>query len=250
MATLFLLIFILLSIFFVFIRYRKTAIAMLSITFIYFVLVANGIIPAQLLKQLQLGFVTPAHPHWQKRNAIVLLGAGTIKLPEKDKYNEDIVQPSILAYSRINETVRLYLDCRKSGHVCTILISGGDTHHSGHSEAAVYQKILYTLGIDRAHIILEPNSLNTYKNAEFSSTLLKQQHFDQIILVTSGIHMRRTLLYFSYFGIHAQPAPSDYIASTYSMLPSGYNFVMTDFAIHEYLGLVRLYIYNFLGWNN
>lgn len=250
MATLLLLIFILLSIFFVLIRYTKTGIAMLSITFTYFVLVANGIIPTQLLKQLQLGFVTSAHPHWQERNVIVLLGAGTIKLPAKDKSNEDIIQPTILAYSRINETARLYLDCKKSGHICTILISGGDTRHSGHSEAAVYQKMLYTLGIDRTNIILEPNSLNTYKNAEFSSTLLKQQHFDQIILVTSGIHMKRTLLYFSHFGIHAQPAPADYIASTYSLFPSGYNLVITDFAIHEYLGVARFYIYNFLGWND
>ena len=34
-----------------------------------------------------------------------------------------------------------------------------------------------------------------------------------------------------------------------SILPIGYNFAVADLAAHDYIGMLRYYIYNFLGWN-
>jgi hypothetical protein len=34
-----------------------------------------------------------------------------------------------------------------------------------------------------------------------------------------------------------------------SILPTGYNFAIADLVVHEYIGILRYYIYNLLGWN-
>jgi hypothetical protein len=56
-------------------------------------------------------------------------------------------------------------------------------------------------------------------------------------------------LYFSYFRIYPIPCAADYIAPQMSVLPISYNLTIADIAAHEYIGMLRYYIYNFLGWN-
>jgi len=244
MTTVFILILLIVAIGLATFRYIKLCMATLVVVFICFILIGNGLIPAILLDQLQYSFVSLPEPHWKNKNAIVLLGAGAVKLPI-----QNVVKPTVMAYARINEATQLYLSCIKSQNKCTIIISGGDALHTGMSEAVVYQEELRNLGINKADIKLETNSMNTYKNAELTNAILKKNQFDQVILVTSGIHLKRALLYFSHFGIEAIPARADYIASQHSIFPLGYNFAITDFAIHEYLGIARLYVYDFFGWN-
>jgi uncharacterized SAM-binding protein YcdF (DUF218 family) len=70
-----------------------------------------------------------------------------------------------------------------------------------------------------------------------------------VVLVTSGLHLRRSILYFSHFGVHALPARADYVRAAMSPLPVTYNFLLMDLALHEYAGLVRYRVYEMLGWN-
>ncbi|WP_157657632.1 hypothetical protein [Burkholderia ubonensis] len=51
---------------------------------------------------------------WSKRNAIVLLGAGTEKI-----VRSDIIEPGMFSYPRIVKSVALYSGCRKT--VCGLL---------------------------------------------------------------------------------------------------------------------------------
>ena len=222
---------------------RMTRLVIFCITFIFFLTTGFGVFSSLLLKHLE-SYPTLSQPHWKKTNAIIILGGGTVSTSLVG-----VVKPTILSYSRIYEAARLYLSCQKTHATCKIIVSGGDALATGKSEAAVYRDEFLALGINNADIILESHSMNTYKNAEFTSTLIKSMPFDNAVLVTSGIHMKRALLYFSHFGIQAEPAASDFIAPTLSIIPLGYNFAMTDFALHEYAGIIRFYIYNYFGWN-
>ena len=78
---------------------------------------------------------------------------------------------------------------------------------------------------------------------------MRGQPFDKLFLVTSGLHLRRALLYFGHFGVYPTPCAADRITPLLSILPVGYNFAIADFAAHEYVGIVRYYVYNLLGWN-
>jgi uncharacterized SAM-binding protein YcdF (DUF218 family) len=236
--------FIIILLIFILFNRIKAALITVFITAFFFILIGNGLLPALLLKNLQQSYVHLPQPSWQKNNAIVLLGAGAINIT-----NTSSIAPTVMAYSRIYMAANLYFNCKKSQSNCKIIVSGGDALKAGDSEASVYAKALYKLTIPKSAIILESQSLNTYKNAEYTSKILNAQHYDQIYLVTSGIHLTRSLLYFSHFGITAKPMMADYLKPQLSILPLSYNFAMADFAIHEYLGLARYYVYEFLGLN-
>ncbi len=222
---------------------RSTAIAIAG-ALIVFESVGSGLIPSLLLETLQSRSIVKDNPNWGERNVIIVLGDGTARLP-----SQSIVRPSILAYSRILEAIRLYILAKKSDHQCTILISGGDASGTGVTEADDYRAEMVQLGVTDTDILLERRSMNTFQNAEFSGAILREQRFDKLFLVTSGLHLPRALLYFSYFSIYPTPCAADYIVPPVSILPTGYNFTIADLAAHEYIGMVRYYIYNSLGWN-
>jgi uncharacterized SAM-binding protein YcdF (DUF218 family) len=222
---------------------RATGIAIMAVL-IAFEAVGSGLIPSLLLQALQSRSVVQDNPTWGERNVIIVLGDGTARLP-----SQSIVRPSILAYSRIFEAIRLYVLAKKSDHQCTILISGGDASSTGVTEADDYRAEMVQLGVAGTDILLERRSMNTFQNAEFTEVMLRDQRFDKLFLVTSALHLPRALLYFSYFRIYPTPCAADYIVPQMSILPIGYNFAIADFSTHEYIGMLRYYIYNFIGWN-
>jgi uncharacterized SAM-binding protein YcdF (DUF218 family) len=222
---------------------RKATAIMILVTLIAFEAVGSGWIPSLLLGSLQ-STLAGENPAWGERNVIIVLGDGTVRLPGRS-----IVKPSALSYSRILEAVRLYTLAKKRNHQCNILISGGDASGTGIAEAEAYRTVMTQLGVTDSDIILERRSMNTFQNAEFTESILHEQQFDKLFLVTSGLHLRRALLYFGYFNIHPTPCPADYVVPPISILPTGYNFAIADLAAHEYVGIVRYYIYNLLGWN-
>lgn len=235
---------LLLSAYFAYLRYIKFSVALFLFAIAGFIFIGGGFFPQLLLNRLQENVIPLDKPTWQKKNAIILLGVGVLHLPNKDR-----LQPTVVGYSRIYETARLYFSCKKSATQCFVFVSGGDALSVGESEAVIYQKALMDLGVAKSDFILESKSMNTYQNAKFTSELLQKESFNQIVLVTSAIHMERSLLYFSAFDVKPTPAPADYLTAIHSFLPLGYNFAMVDFALHEYMGVVRFHFYQFMGWN-
>jgi len=201
-----------------------------------------GIAPRYLLNKLQDGYENRMEINWLNNNVIVLLGAGTEKL-------QSGIEPTFFSYSRISETARLYNDCAQSFMKCTVIVSGGDAFKNGESESEVYRRYLQDLGVVEKNIIEESKSMNTWQNAQITSNIIKQKSYDRVILVTSGLHLQRSELYFSHFGVDAIPVRADYMGAKLSMIPLWYNFAVMDFAIHEWLGFYRYYFYNYMGWN-
>lgn len=244
MSTFFIFLLILICILLNLFNYQKMCLVVGSILVVSYLVVGNGFFPAYLLHKLQSPYNQSTPIKWEKTNTIMLLGAGTSKDPKSNK-----VKPSLLAFSRIVQTAIIYRECKKMNVNCFILISGGDPLNNGKSEAETYQESLLSLGINSKDIQLETHSKNTFQNAKFSTYLLRNLHSEQVLLVNSGLALKRALLYFSFFKIYPTPIASDFITIPITQYPLGYNFAMNDFAIHEYIGILRFYIYNFLGWN-
>ncbi|WP_108472941.1 YdcF family protein [Rhodanobacter thiooxydans] len=217
---------------------------LLWLALIVLLAVGCGPVPRWLLARLQSGHATTAAIDWGQRNVIVLLGAGTVRVAGSGE-----VEPSLFAYGRIGKTVQLYRACRQAGRECKVELSGGDARGLGRPEAAVYAGELQRLGVAAADLLLESRSMNTWQNAQFSGPLLKAYGADRVLLVSSGFHLRRAMLYFTHFGIHAVPVPADHVDGVLSWLPLSYNFAMADLALHEYAGIVRYHVYNAMGWN-
>jgi uncharacterized SAM-binding protein YcdF (DUF218 family) len=238
-----LLILVLLAIVLAFFKWRRCSRTLLALAMILGLAIGCGPVPIWLLGQLQSSAAADAPIAWGQRNAIVLLGAGTVRTGGGQ------VEAKLSAYGRISKAAMLYRACRQTGRLCKIEVSGGDARRLGESEAAVYADDLQRLGVDPADLLLESRSMNTWQNAQFSGPLLKAWNADRVLLVSSGFHLRRGMLYFTHFGIHATPVRADYLDGEMSWLPLSRNFSMTDVALHEYVGIARYHWYNAMGWN-
>jgi uncharacterized SAM-binding protein YcdF (DUF218 family) len=221
----------------------QAAILCLILSCLLLLLVGQGWLPNLLMRKLQS--VPPlAEPEWKDRNAIVVLGVGAVRWPDGA-----FLTSHLLGFSRLYETLRLFRKCKQAGKLCSVLTSGGDPGKNGTSEAEVMKRELTEVGVPASDILIEKNSSNTFQNAQFASEILKHQHFGKVVLVTSGIHLRRSLMYFSHFDVKASGAPSDRLEPHLSLIPVSYNFSFTDLALHEYYGFLRYWFYNLVGWN-
>lgn len=223
-------------------RWRWTGRVVFFLSVVLFLGIGCGPVPSYLLRNLQSGYSDGVAVRDAPRSAIMLLGNGTERGP-------DSVEVAPLAYGRVMKSLELYEACKRKGGSCTVVVTGGDPQHHGASEAAIYSARLRLLGVDSADILVEGRSLNTWQNAQYTAALLKGHPVDQLYLVTSGIHLRRSLLYFDHFGLHGQPVRADYVSAMPSVIPLSYNFLVTDLAIHEYVGYWRYLVYERMGWN-
>lgn len=148
----------------------------------------------------------------------------------------------------------------KQGKAPEILVSGGTITLLGNtaSEASAMNFFLEMMQIPKTAIIWEDQSLNTYENALYSKALLAPTGKMRILLVTSAIHMPRSVLIFEQQGFEVIPAPADFLITDadldWSRRPlSGWalEFVpqveylrLTTVALREYIGLLT---YRLLG---
>jgi uncharacterized SAM-binding protein YcdF (DUF218 family) len=100
----------------------------------------------------------------------------------------------------------------RAGKAPKIIVSGGriDWKGSGSPESEDLTKLLVRMGVPQADIIPEANSFNTRDNAVNIQKILTERGFKSILLVTSAMHMPRSLAIFHRLGINATAAPTDY----------------------------------------
>jgi uncharacterized SAM-binding protein YcdF (DUF218 family) len=230
-------------------KWRATSSTLYAVSAVLFLAVGCGPVPGWLLSGLQSAYAVKPAVQWGQRNAIVLLGAGTAKIMGAGEAGAKLVEPGFFSYPRLVEAADLYTACRKTQSDCKIVVSGGDAQHHGMPEASVYRDALAEIGIPSADILAETHSMNTWQNAEFTSAMLATYGPDHVLLVSSGIHLRRAIIYFAHFGVTATPVRADYLRPVRSLLPLAYNFALADFALHEYIGIARYDVYNAMGWN-
>ena len=224
---------------------RRTGMVLCILSGLLLLTSASGLIPSMLLTGLQHFYISDPVYHWTQNNAIIVLGGGTATLPDSTG-----AEPEIFAQGRIVKTVEVYLNCKKSGNRCTVIVSGGDPQQHGITEARAYSLSLEKTGVAAGDIVLEDKSRNTWQNAQFTAAVLKQNQLNGLaVLVTSGYHLQRSLMYFHHFGVHASPVRADFVAPKFNLSGTSYNLLLTDVALHEFLGIGRYHFYNLLGWN-
>jgi uncharacterized SAM-binding protein YcdF (DUF218 family) len=225
---------------------KKSGLSVLFLGLISLWLDGSGLVASILLSNLQNQYYKTTSPQWGDKNVIIILGSGTVRPPD---FSQSIV-PSVIGLTRVFQGAAFYFDCIKHHHQCTLLISGGDALHMGRSEAAVYKQALLSFPINASDILIESQSMNTYQNAKFTTQIVKSKHFDRVYLVTSAFHMKRAMLYFSHFKQHVYPIPAGYLETdfSFSSMLQGFKFAFTDIALHEYAGIFRIRLYEYLGW--
>jgi len=187
-------------------------------------------------------------------DAIVVLGGGTqLQLPPRPTHEVGE------AGDRTIYAARLY----REGVAPVIIVSGaGDPFSApgGVPESEAMAELLVFFGVPRDAIILESTSLNTYENGAECARILEAHGMHGIILVTSAMHMPRSMAIFQKYDLVITPAPTDYLTTKpdweyytrlnlgvqlLNLLPRSDHLDMTSRALKEIIGTA---IYALRGW--
>jgi len=187
-------------------------------------------------------------------DVIVVLGGGT----ESIQPPRPMVETNS-AGDRILYAARLY----NEGKADYILLSGGNITWLGGRTTTPSEEmaaVLELAGISGDAVWLQSKSQNTYEDAYYSSQMLKKKGVERILLVTSAMHMPRSVALFKKQGIEVIPAPVDYtvteaglknLSSTdpqtllVNLMPNTSSLSLTTNVLKEYLGML---IYRLKGW--
>jgi uncharacterized SAM-binding protein YcdF (DUF218 family) len=215
----------------------RLALIPVTLTLILLFVTSSTTLSDWIVKSLE--FQTISQGTLPKADAIVVLGGATESAIPPRPWIELREEGDRVLYGG-----KLYRD----GKAPRIILSGGrvDWRPSSASEA------------DDMAMILDPDSLNTRENAVNTKKIMEAQGIRQILLVTSAMHMPRSLLIFKKLGINAIPAPTDYTvlqldqaaqgttaALILDSLPDADQLRRTSRALKEYVGI---FVYWLRGW--
>jgi uncharacterized SAM-binding protein YcdF (DUF218 family) len=106
-------------------------------------------------------------------------------------------------------------------------------------------------GVQDSDIIIESRSRNTYENAVYSKKITDSLHLQPpFVLVTSALHMKRSVNVFQKAGFSCVPFPGDYKVTTQKF--SLDDTIIPDPTLLKYWGdflkeMIGLYVYKLTG---
>lgn len=184
--------------------------------------------------------------------AIVVLGGAT-----RSAYEPRTTVDLSEAGDRVLYTAQLY----RQKKAPLVVASGGRIGWSGGGtpESEDIAKLLIFMGVEAKDILQDPDSLNTYENAVNVKKILLERGIKRILLVTSAMHMPRSLAIFKHQGFEAIAAPTDFLvtkgelqsigstpkSAILNLLPDSRNLENFTLALKEYIGMV---VYRLRGW--
>jgi uncharacterized SAM-binding protein YcdF (DUF218 family) len=189
-----------------------------------------------------------------KVDAIVVLGGATSPM----QYPRPLVE-----ISGAGDRMLYAADLFKKGAAPYILLSGGNIEwmrDKKSTPASEMAQVLDMLGIPLDSVWLQDKSRNTHEDAVYSALILKEKGATRILLVTSALHMPRSVALFKKQGLEVIPAPADYRVTQagwdelvsgsleskiIALVPDASDLGSTINALKEYFGM---FVYRWMGW--
>lgn len=176
--------------------------------------------------------------------AVVLLSGGSKTVRAAGGRLGVVTHPSAL---RVLETVRVY---RLLGNPI-VIVSGGVTDTAGQAlaESEVIRKAVVDLGVPADRIVVESESRNTHDEAVAIHRMLGERGIGQFVIVTSPVHMGRSLATFGAEGLHpvpsASPMQQDAGVEPFALTPNEVSLEVGSAVVYEWCA--RAY-YWWRGW--
>lgn len=124
-----------------------------------------------------------------------------------------------------------------------VIVSGAAPGPNPNASTEAMADALVAAGVPRDRIWIEPRATNTRENARFSVELGRTRGMTRFVVVTSALHMPRSLREFRRAGVEPVAAPVDYQGPTFGgpgeLFPSSGSLTRTQQALHELLGMLK-----------
>ena len=190
------------------------------------------------LAQISLLFpLETRYAKWQgdardKLAYVVVMGASHADLPRLPLSN----RPNTAALYRLVEAISVY----RTQPGCKLILSGGGTQPE--TKAEIMARVARQLGVPERDMILQVGSSDTEEEVALLKPIVGDAHF---AVVTSAVHLPRTMELFERAGMRPMPIPTHFLERDEPGLlgwPRAENLVGTEFAMHEYIGQLWLWL--------
>lgn len=163
-------------------------------------------------------------PQIEEAEAILVLSGGSY----------DNGQLSSFSLERLVQAVRLY----QEGWAPKIIFSGRGGFPF-QDDASAMKAVALSLGVPEEAVLVENQATSTYENIFFSLAIAEENHFKKILLVTSPIHLRRSLLITGKLSPEINFFPASFSSyDSFRRHPLD-RLILFWFTVREYLGIIR-----------
>jgi uncharacterized SAM-binding protein YcdF (DUF218 family) len=182
-------------------------------------------------------------------DAIVVLGGGT----------EPMISPRpMVEINAAGDRVIYAAKLAKDQPQAMLILSGGDIDfldQSSSTPATDMAALMALFGIPSEQMIIQANSQNTAEDAAKSCEIIKEKKFENVLLVTSAMHMPRAMMLFEKEGCTVIPAPTDYTVTNegwnrlwhpnaeeiaLNIVPNYSNLSLITKSLKEYIGIAMI----------
>ncbi len=226
---------------------NRFASTLIGLALVILLLSSNEIFSKWLVRSLEWQYLPNADI--PQAEAIVVLGGGTRpRIAPRPWYEVNEAGDRILYGSWLYKQRKAPL----------LIVTGGRAEwlgEGGNPESEDMAAIAELIGVPPSAIIQESQSFNTRDNAINTKEILTKRGINKILLVTSALHMPRSMEIFRKVGVEAIAVPTDFLsvqnenskglAAVLELLPSVDALRNTTNAIKEYIGLL---VYQLAGW--
>ena len=171
---------------------------LLAITVTLLLIMTNG----WFVNQCYLAYETPQTTLKKTYQWCIILGGGMMRAGEGYRTGETA--------DRFVQPLLLY----KKGLVKKLLITGGNVNIKGlkiddTQESKKVKEVLIAMGVAEKDIYLEENARNTHENATYTKKMLSPFLAEEMVLVTSAMHMPRAKACYIKEGFKVVVYPAD-----------------------------------------
>jgi uncharacterized SAM-binding protein YcdF (DUF218 family) len=224
-------------------RRRRLGLALVSAVSACLVLVGLVPVGTMLARPLENRFPQPALP--RHIDGIVVLGGAVDPTLTAERG-----RPALNAFA---ERMTAFTGLARRHPRARLVFTGGNGGLTPGpiTEAEVARRLFDELGLDTRRMLFENASRNTYENALFTKRLADPRPGETWLLVTSAVHMPRSVGVFRRVGWDVVPWPVAYKTGRHFDLVAAAGLSpmlgVLDLAVHEWFGLLA---YRLMGWTD
>ncbi len=188
-----------------------------------------------IVNEALLAWEVPATPIDSLKHSYdlaIILGGTT----EGDRTPKDRIY-ILKSAERMTHTIQLY----RMGIVKKILVTGGNSNliDKSYNEADNMKKFMELCGIPDSSIIVEDKARNTYENAIYTDSIVKNRFpGSRNLVITSAFHMRRAMACFRKTGLNVDSYSTDFYSKRRKFTPDRL-FIPDPAAFSEWQMIIR-----------
>ncbi len=210
------------------------------LAFVWLFIISTQIISDYPIKYLERKYNTlsTVPNSFIKNETYILVLGGGHSIDTTLPYSEQL---NYIAHKRLIEAMRLLKQLPKGK-----IITSGYSDNNSLTQAEVLKQAAIESGVPDSLIITMPEPWNTKSEAFEYKKRFGISH--NLILVTDAIHMNRSMYLFNNQGISPLPAPTNFMFKDMEMpfykkiIPSGATISNVERTIHEYIGILWVYV--------